>query len=256
MPNYCYTTIRITGTSSELSRLRKGARGTNPHTDDVCSLKQLVPLDERAEVVVENTNDKGEKVAYSRFAEMERDGFDGYAEALDKWGSKWGDCETYLHRTKPTRIDGYFTSAWSPCTQLLINLSKEFPTLLFAQSFTEESDAYAGWELIYNGEMVASGDVSTETPPEIDRLFEDGSEEASEEAYEQLYGWRDVVRDRTQEFMELDADVFTKVLRREVRRAKRRGDEYPDYYSVMREFHEERMDSHGWRSRQDRVSFR
>ena len=86
----------------------------------------------------------------------------------DWWGTKWGDVDTELQNAY-TGFDVFtFKSAWSIPTRLFEMLSGRYPKMLFSLSFTEESNAFAGWKLIKNKAIVSEGWVTTDDPPTVD----------------------------------------------------------------------------------------
>lgn len=86
---------------------------------------------------------------------------DWYEWCVDKWGTKWGDCDTELLDASDT-IDMRFDSAWSPPVDGIIHISTLFPNLLFSMSWAEEGmDFYGGMAVkngqhaLYEGEITA-----------------------------------------------------------------------------------------------------
>lgn len=159
MPNWCYQTMTVAGNRTQLRRFVKEITVTKDKSepahplDEDYSLNHLVPLDPRASVG-------------DRFADMERDGFDGYNHALERWGTKWGACRPEIISGKgeyPLVIR--FESAWSPATPLIQNISSQYPGLGFATTYYEESWSYAGWTLVHDGEVLCNEFGDTENMP-------------------------------------------------------------------------------------------
>ena len=111
-----------------------------------------------------------------------------FGGALGVWGSKWGACriEVSDEGDYPLRIQ--FDSAWSPCDKLIQNISKQFPALLFGLSYTEESNAFVGWELYSDGKLVGSEFVSGDTIPlELQEIHDKLTSESSDEEWDEWY---------------------------------------------------------------------
>lgn len=183
MPNWCHQTMTIAGNRKQL---RKFLKDTVIKNDDATEteyekydLNRLVPLDPRASVTERITYHKGEdgdvrERDVSRFADMERDGFDGYKHAIQRWGTKWGACDVRIVSNAsvyPTVL--YFESAWSPAIPLLQEISKQYPGLGFAVYFVEETGSYGGWVLINDGDVVDGEDIDAgEMSPEVEALWD------------------------------------------------------------------------------------
>ena len=73
----------------------------------------------------------------------------GYADWYDwnnaKWGTKWGDCETFLSGDpKDGSIEFIFNSAWAPPIEGIAHITTLFPNLSFALSYIEEGMDFYG----------------------------------------------------------------------------------------------------------------
>jgi len=85
---------------------------------------------------------------------------DWYEWAWNNWGTKWGDCDTYIDDEMSYEYDGEtvkyitFSSAWSPPTEGFFTLSKKWPTLKFTMSFFESGMGFNGRYSVQNGEVL------------------------------------------------------------------------------------------------------
>ena len=158
MPNHVDNKLTITGDREELKRFVSAThKGGNDY-----DFNELVPLDPRASKVVRWEREDGTENVFSAFS-TEEDGFDGYQNALDVWGTKWGAYDIQpngawqevLDKDDYHDISFSFMSAWSPASGLILRLSAQFPTLAFGSWFTEEGNAFAGWTLHKNGKEIA-----------------------------------------------------------------------------------------------------
>lgn len=102
-------------------------------------------------------------------------GFDNWYDwKIFNWGTKWncysiGDWEEVeedkweylLGEGCPTTISGAtitFQTAWSPCSKVIVALSKQFPDLIFNLFFADEGGYYVGNQIFGNGELLEDND--------------------------------------------------------------------------------------------------
>lgn len=105
---------------------------------------------------------------------------DWYDWCVDKWGTKWGDCDTELHGdASDGSISLTFESAWSPPVDGIIHISTLFPDLVFLMSWAEEGMDYYGGMAVKNGQHAMSEGEVSKLPSykEIDWEAEDYSEQ-------------------------------------------------------------------------------
>jgi hypothetical protein len=80
----------------------------------------------------------------------------GYKDWYDwncaNYGSKWSDYEGIIGTYEKGVLDVVFVSAWSPITQGIVSVSKEFPTLNFIHTYSEGGMAFCGGSAIRNGQ--------------------------------------------------------------------------------------------------------
>ena len=132
---------------------------------------------------------------------------DWYDWQYDKWGTKWGDCETTLVNPPYDDLfdfvsaDFFFQTAWGPATDGFIEVSRRFPEILFHFWYDEEAGFFRGGELILAGEH--RGDAKFEPCNYHDwencdwdndhwtQAYESWMEQNSERVHEQLREMRD-----------------------------------------------------------------
>lgn len=159
MPNWCYQTITVRGPLEERQRLLAESRySENSINEPEFKLSQLVPRDARTIKMVSTAGPE-----YATFSSTE-DGFDGLEHTLLLWGSKWGDCDTAAEQECDQLII-HTKSAWSPIIPLIINVSKQFPSLAFCSVYTEEFNHFAGCI------MIQAGKVLDEYEADVDEIF-------------------------------------------------------------------------------------
>ena len=131
MPNHCSNTIVISGPSTELQKFCGG-------------LKKFFGYKE---------SEDGELSLFMSYLPMPvelQDTPNWYDWALENWGSKWGDYDTDLELFDD-QITGYYTSAWGPCNEGIVKLSKLFPELTFSVKYHEPGMAFMGGQVCQNG---------------------------------------------------------------------------------------------------------
>jgi hypothetical protein len=159
MPNWCYQTITVRGPLEERQRLLAESRySENSINEPEFKLSQLVPRDPRAIKMISSAGSE-----YATFS-SEEDGFAGLEHTLLLWGSKWGDCDTEAEQECDQLII-HTKSAWSPIIPLIINVSKQFPSLALCIMYTEEFNHFAGCILIKDGKVL------DEYEADVDEIF-------------------------------------------------------------------------------------
>jgi hypothetical protein len=164
MPNWCYQGLAIGGPFRDRQLLvEKWEVTENKRFCDwfPCPPELLVPP---------SRDETPEQEQARKQSNLEKFGYSGWYDwALANYGTKWGDVETQLHNVGSGKALAEFTfkSAWSPAELLIVKMSRRFPKLTFGLSYTEESDAFAGYVIIRNGHKHEEQDYGTEPPNEV-----------------------------------------------------------------------------------------
>lgn len=198
MPNWCNNKMVVVGGKRDLQRFIKSITVSSPNGADSYEMNRLVPLDERATVskTFTNTDKDGNETStiFHAFATAEDDGFDGYGHAVERWGSKWGACSLTV-QSVGEQLDIQYETAWSPADKLIMEISKQFPNLIFAVTSDEESRMFVVWSVFHNGSIVESEFTDTSNiPAHIVPLHDaldspDASDTDFEEYYEAMSEW-------------------------------------------------------------------
>lgn len=184
MPNWCYQNLHIRGDYNERTRLIESVR-----TDKGHELTQLHPCPQELRDTISGwTNDP--KVQAEREEQYAKNkakyGYSSWYEwGNNEWDTKWGDCATELDEHDEGTTLFRFESAWSPAVALIRNISAQFPTLTFGLTYTEESNAFAGWTVFRNGVDVDSYDAEIPPYPDTDSMTAVELSQADDE-------WRDM----------------------------------------------------------------
>lgn len=166
MPNWCFTNLDISGEEQELKRFFDSIeKKTNDYGTEYSIISSLYPCPkELTDTVSGWSADENEQAEREkRYAEniAKYGSKDWYDWQYTNWGTKWGDYSTTSDYDGIERFhDGSFhlqfrfETAWGPATEAWIKISKDFPSLRFQFSHQEESDEFAGVEVVRNGELV------------------------------------------------------------------------------------------------------
>ncbi len=152
MPNYCKNKLTVVGPAGRVAEFIKKAKGTcqhykpaayelaemadrvkrglpaeEPERDEVFSFHQLVPIPDEV-MAREYDGDEGRALKAT-----------GYEVEHKLWGVKWGGSETKLVAKGPGSVTYTYTTPWGPAKTFIETVSKNWPDLLFAVSFSEES---------------------------------------------------------------------------------------------------------------------
>lgn len=178
MPNWCYNHMTVMGNKRDLVRFIKdiNAPEINANAYDI---NKLVPLDPRATITKSftTTTTSGEvsENTLTTFATVKEDGFDGYLDAIEHWGSKWGACSVEVDNPKPHAniVIVRYETAWSPADLLIEKVSALYPSLIFGVVSDEESRAFVVWSVFHNGEVIEHGSRDPQLlTPELSKLLD------------------------------------------------------------------------------------
>lgn len=236
MPNWCYNYMTVMGNKRDLRKFVKDIEADEQESARTVEydLNKLVPLDPQASVTrtYTRTDENGNEVThtYTVFASTKEDGFDGYAEALNLWGSKWGACRPEMDDPTPlgNTITLRYESAWSPADGLIRNISSLYPNLIFGVSSDEESRAFVCWSVFHNGNIIEAGERDPNfLTPELRELSkkaeaEDAEEGLLEEWWEAHAEWNNYLMEQCDDDMETVMKEYKKHLAY-VRRCEKEG---------------------------------
>lgn len=237
MPNWCYNYMTVMGNKRDLRKFMKDIEAdeqppTPMHKE--YDLNKLVPLDPRASVVrtTTRTDENGKEVThtYTVFASDATDGFDGYRNAHELWGSKWGACRVEIDDPEVNGKELFirYESAWSPADGLICNISSLYPSLIFGTCSDEESRAFVCWSVFHSGDIIESGERDpNQLTPELRELSDkaeadDADQNALEEWWEAHNEWNNYLVDQCSDDMLTVMKEYKKHLAY-VRRCKNEG---------------------------------
>jgi hypothetical protein len=104
--------------------------------------------------------EKMEELRKQQEANIAKYGYPNWYEwSYDNWGTKWGDCDTYLDKAGEMadgtwEVTGSFQTAWGPADAGFLKVSALFPELLFTFDYDEEAGFFAGVHAFQFGAIV------------------------------------------------------------------------------------------------------
>jgi hypothetical protein len=165
MPNYCDNALNVRGPVDDVNKFHHDLV-TASEAKDGGELKQLklsslYPCPEELEILSGSMPEGPAKVQWEKqkAANLEKYGFqDWYDWCVDKWGTKWGDCDTEQSHMFPGETHYYYQTAWSPCLGLIQKLSEMYPTLIFTTTFEELGMGFLGVAVYQAGNEIFAED--------------------------------------------------------------------------------------------------
>jgi len=184
VPNWVSQTVTITGSETEISKLREQVKQPvtrkwadkkyNEETKswEVVGVKEEVdnsifsfwniikPADEILDVYFGVIDDKPkiEGLSIADKIVLELASSNGWYEwNCRNWGSKWDACDVDESYSSPTHLAYNYNTAWSPSLPAIEELSRQYPTLTISVDYEEEQGwggeiAFLNGEVTYNDE--------------------------------------------------------------------------------------------------------
>ena len=178
MPNWCESTLIITGNKKDLQRFKKEAKGYKT----ALSLDKLYPMPEALSFIsapatvlsekeyekeiakikrMEKKEPKNEywKCGYPITKRMKKEylerygACDWYSWRVSNWGTKW-DIEAHLEREGEHSLRYCFDSAWAPPIDCFVKASVKFPHLKFNLKYEEPGMGFKGRAVVKTGELL------------------------------------------------------------------------------------------------------
>lgn len=148
MPNWCENTLTITGDTKQLDDfLDKAIKKTE--YGKVLDLQALYPCPDEllkqsspnVQLDTETPKDYKKRIG---FLKNEYDVDNWYDWQVNKWGTKWGDCEIFSYDKTDNEATIFFSSAWAPPDRWLRKVAKDFTELYFFLEFLESGIGFCG----------------------------------------------------------------------------------------------------------------
>jgi hypothetical protein len=156
MPNWCENVLYVKGDKSTLlefiQKVKNSPEQAEKRKQGYDILGNLYPTpQELVDTASGWSNDEDVQAEREKQYEANRAKYghsDWYGWNNANWGTKWGDCETYLADDEEKIgdfIEFQFQTAWSPPLEGISKIASMFPTLGFALSYSEEGMGFFGF---------------------------------------------------------------------------------------------------------------
>lgn len=239
MPNWCYNSATISGPKEDLDKFVQAI--SSPIDEEVrddydLTLPYPTPQelkDTKAGFYFPEPHENWKRmladgeVTQEWYDELVRNNAEGYAKDqanvakygyknwydwnIAHWGTKWAPRVEHFdynndHYDGDWRVELRYETAWAPPSGLILELSRQFPTLTFHTTFDEESQAYVGCEIFENGHMfdgyLEPGSASV--PSELNERYEAIQEkfrngDPDDDAFQDLLDWQCDAKDVTED---------------------------------------------------------
>ena len=205
MPNWCFNNVSVVTcidtalAKNQLNRLqeecfindKKKYGSSTEYPTKEFDFNKIIPMPESLRITSPAQNEE-EKNIYKKNVSKYGHG-DWYSWSINKWGTKWNACDTYINNTRDDYFDFSFNTAWSPPIPLLKALSEKYPLLRFDTEYEEEGMGFAGRIILCkefntkidrelpNRQLYNEKEDDYEDNPEYDKMNEAIQEELEQE---------------------------------------------------------------------------
>jgi hypothetical protein len=181
MPNECSNNLSIYGPEADVHDFVQRVEAAGSITDAFLPF----PAELSGDPI---TNKDGQEIARA-FTNA------GLQWALKNWGTKWGDYDTEILAHEPGHAAFLYTTAWGPLDAGLLNISAQFPTLVFSTVHEEPGNMILGGAVYAKGHVINAHEIphsAWPTMPDTDEWVDalDDYNETMENLRDQL--WSDL----------------------------------------------------------------
>lgn len=150
MPNHCSNILTVVGDPKELSEFIKVSKNSAGERKEYSIFQNNYPCPQELYNVDANFTKKPDMIA-------KHGASDWYEWCNNNWGTKWGDYDTDLsyYEEGDTMAQFTYTTAWGPGIQGLVGISREYPNLVFVNSYEEGGCELLGSVGISNGDILS-----------------------------------------------------------------------------------------------------
>lgn len=214
MPNWCSQEISIYGETNEIKRFWDTIQGDDRQHIKLTNLMPMPTVLEGTTSPAPLTNEpnigwitklkSGEMTQewYNKLVTEQINAYDKaqkalaetgytdwYAWANNVWGTKWGDCETYLSEPAPfgpdfSYIGGNFETAWSPFYNSFWEHVTAQYDIAVVISMTEEADFFCGVQAFFEGTTLFDEVEDLEYPESISNMYDPDKEDDIDKYYD------------------------------------------------------------------------
>jgi len=181
MPNWCYNTLTITGSSEKLKEFSakayghdqsytKGPIDAEEKDKNLLSLHRLYPVPKEVLEAGYNAPTGVKPLEYFNEAY-------GYGWEALNWGCKWGACDVERETLSERTLEYNFSTPWAPPIKAFEHISRKWPELHFELEYEELGNEFEG-KAIFKGGLIIDDCRDIPDDPCAD-LEDDEEEEAT-----------------------------------------------------------------------------
>lgn len=174
MPNWCNNSLIVTGTRTQIQKVKAFLKGTYPqYSDDptgeaaiTCDLcfNNIIPV---PAAVLKNGYSNVRTFKNGKPVGPKLTGMEGYDWQVKNWGTKWAAAEiaSSVEEISTTQVELVysFDTAWSPMGENLVaKLSEQFPKVEFTLKYHEPGSQIVGQWVYKAGQCLSREDISDE----------------------------------------------------------------------------------------------
>lgn len=150
MPNWCQNTTSIVGPVADLEAFRSQMQLAN---NKMSFCEAFIPMPKEMQNTTSPLHDKDLSASF-----VDKYGAADWYEWCNKnWGSKWGDCETFVDFVvQDSGLNSLvieYQTAWGPVLEALNTISTLFPKCIFYTFYEEHGMGFRGFHKVKNGEV-------------------------------------------------------------------------------------------------------
>jgi len=155
MPNWVLNVLAVKGDAEERNRFTEHAKSESKILDFNRFIEVPKELIETAESHYPKSDPRHEERIKERAMLKEKYGFEGWYDwCVHNWGTKWNACETEVLHEDEKEFSYTFQTAWDSPIPVVLEMSRQFPSLTFSLESEEESG-----EFFYQKEFEAGAET-------------------------------------------------------------------------------------------------
>lgn len=161
MSNYCECHLRVNVDDfdnlqvlEEFVEKAKGENGAIDFNKFIQYPQEWVDQDKEQEAFQQMTGKEKDEYLKTHKKPIHAYSDHGYHWCIKNWGTKWNADEIIIERESNHYISYVFDTAWTLPLPIILEMSKQFPTLRFELQYYEMGLAFQGEYYYFNGEVI------------------------------------------------------------------------------------------------------
>lgn len=167
MPNHCQNDLRINGNKKLIEAFFAAVKGNGKNGDQekIIDENKIIPYPKKyadLDAIAYAWDAKQGKNKYNNYGERPKDGYNqgGYDWCIQNWGTKWGLYDFSEVKNFKQSAAVSFSTAWSPPTPVVMEMSVKFPELTFTLRFYEMGAGFKGVLKVKNGIVLEENETT------------------------------------------------------------------------------------------------